>query len=204
MPPACVHAVALLNHQPHTAHCRAEHEKEEVWGLVDGNYRETATSQNATRLRRFIIDHEAPTVQLPHLLPALPGEAVMGLNDPQQLAVRRALAAAQNKDYVLIQGFPGAGKTTAIVCLIREMERLNRRVLVSAYTNRRARASAISCLVFAAHAPPRPLPAHQLDLISPCAAAAPWTTSARSWLLHACPFCAWAPRAKCTRTSGRS
>ncbi|MBC7473129.1 MAG: AAA family ATPase, partial [Candidatus Sericytochromatia bacterium] len=55
------------------------------------------------------------------------------LNDSQQMAIKKALAA---KDYFLIQGPPGTGKTHTLANLIIELIRDGKKVLLSAFTHR--------------------------------------------------------------------
>ena len=54
------------------------------------------------------------------------------LNTNQRLALRRVLCA---KDYALILGMPGTGKTTAIATLIKALVRANKTVLLTSYTH---------------------------------------------------------------------
>jgi hypothetical protein len=71
---------------------------------------------------------------VPHA-PCEPGpllEAFAELNGEQQEAVRRALLA---RDYTLVLGMPGTGKTSTIVLLVRVLVALCRRVLVVSYTH---------------------------------------------------------------------
>ncbi len=56
----------------------------------------------------------------------------IGLNFDQNKAARKALAA---RDYLLISGKPGTGKTTAIVVLIHMLIKSGKTVLVTAYTH---------------------------------------------------------------------
>jgi DNA replication ATP-dependent helicase Dna2 len=61
-----------------------------------------------------------------------PKRGGIGLNIDQSKAARKALAA---RDYLLISGKPGTGKTTAIVVLIHMLITSGKTVLVTAYTH---------------------------------------------------------------------
>jgi len=54
------------------------------------------------------------------------------LNPDQKVAVSRCLAA---KDYLMILGMPGTGKTTTIACIISILVTLGKSVLVASYTH---------------------------------------------------------------------
>ncbi|KAK3084107.1 hypothetical protein FSP39_008260 [Pinctada imbricata] len=54
------------------------------------------------------------------------------LNKPQKTAILKVLMA---KDYVLIKGYPGTGKTSTIVSLVRVLETLGKSVLLTSYTH---------------------------------------------------------------------
>ena len=83
------------------------------------------------KLRRWIVGMEAPPPPPPeNSLPAyLPQEK---MNDEQVLAVRRALA---NESFLLVQGMPGAGKTTTIAAMAEALATMGKRVLIVSYTN---------------------------------------------------------------------
>lgn len=62
-----------------------------------------------------------------------PGKQILRpLNRVQQRAIFKTLMA---NDYVLIKGYPGSGKTTAIVALIRLIVALGKTVLLTSYTH---------------------------------------------------------------------
>ncbi|KAI9033833.1 DNA replication factor Dna2-domain-containing protein, partial [Phycomyces nitens] len=61
-----------------------------------------------------------------------PPHSIPGLNSDQQLAVNKVLSA---KDYALILGMPGTGKTTTTAHIIKELVARNKTVLVAAYTH---------------------------------------------------------------------
>ena len=55
-----------------------------------------------------------------------------GLNADQKQAVELCLSA---KDYVILRGMPGTGKTTTIACVVKIMEALGKSVLITSYTH---------------------------------------------------------------------
>ena len=55
-----------------------------------------------------------------------------GLNPDQKTAVSRCLSA---KDYLMILGMPGTGKTTTIACIISILVSFQKTVLVASYTH---------------------------------------------------------------------
>lgn len=93
-------------------------------------------SKIASNLRRLIVRLEAPTQ--PRELNAREDEIVtreakvFKLNAEQIRAVRSAVGC---QDYSLILGMPGAGKTTCVAAMIRALASLNKRVLLTSYTN---------------------------------------------------------------------
>uniref|UniRef100_A0A4W3HX96 DNA replication ATP-dependent helicase/nuclease DNA2 n=1 Tax=Callorhinchus milii TaxID=7868 RepID=A0A4W3HX96_CALMI len=75
----------------------------------------------STKLRELIVDHRPPQF-IPHLSTVLPQEVketvaniLKGLNKPQKQAMKRVLLS---RDYTLIVGMPGTGKTTTICTLV--------------------------------------------------------------------------------------
>jgi len=88
------------------------------------------------RLRDLIVALKPPKESSPlssRQANALAGQkANLNLNDEQESAVARALSA---KDYTLVLGVPGAGKSTAVVGMIRALAELGRKVLLVSYTN---------------------------------------------------------------------
>jgi hypothetical protein len=59
-------------------------------------------------------------------------EIVAALNDEQRAAVRLALAA---KDYALIAGLPGAGKSATLAALVRAFVDVGKSVLITSHTH---------------------------------------------------------------------
>ncbi|KAL0092965.1 DNA replication factor Dna2-domain-containing protein, partial [Phycomyces blakesleeanus] len=79
--------------------------------------------------KRLIVDLETPNFvnnDLEHI------SNTTELNTDQQAAVMKVLSA---KDYALILGMPGTGKTTTMAHIIKELIMQNKSVLVAAYTH---------------------------------------------------------------------
>ena len=89
----------------------------------------------ASRRLRLLVDLEAPRfggrAALPEL-PAAESAALSTLNDDQQNAVHRILAA---EDYALVLGMPGTGKTTMIAHAVAALVALGQSVLLCSYTH---------------------------------------------------------------------
>ncbi|XP_072414096.1 DNA replication ATP-dependent helicase/nuclease DNA2 isoform X2 [Chiloscyllium punctatum] len=90
------------------------------------------------KLRELIIDLRPPRF-IPFLSTVLPGEAkdtvakiLQGLNKPQKQAMKRVLLS---KDYTLIMGMPGTGKTTTVCTLVRILHACGFSVLLTSYTH---------------------------------------------------------------------
>nr|5EAN_A Chain A, DNA replication ATP-dependent helicase/nuclease DNA2 [Mus musculus] len=90
------------------------------------------------RLRELIIDFREPQF-IAYLSSVLPHDAkdtvaniLKGLNKPQRQAMKRVLLS---KDYTLIVGMPGTGKTTTICALVRILSACGFSVLLTSYTH---------------------------------------------------------------------
>ncbi|XP_051883395.1 DNA replication ATP-dependent helicase/nuclease DNA2 [Pristis pectinata] len=90
------------------------------------------------KLRELIIGLRPPQF-VPYLSTVLPPEAketvaniLRGLNKPQKQAMKRVLLS---KDYTLIVGMPGTGKTTTICTLVRILYACGFSVLLTSYTH---------------------------------------------------------------------
>uniref|UniRef100_A0A8B9SDU7 DNA replication ATP-dependent helicase/nuclease DNA2 n=1 Tax=Apteryx owenii TaxID=8824 RepID=A0A8B9SDU7_APTOW len=90
------------------------------------------------KLRNLIIDFHKPQF-IQHLSSVLPPEAketvaniLKGLNKPQKQAMKQVLLS---KDYTLIVGMPGTGKTTTICALVRILSACGFSVLLTSFTH---------------------------------------------------------------------
>ena len=84
----------------------------------------------AMSLRRLIVDGAAPSFE-----PLQAGTALKipkSLNADQQNAIRKVMSA---KDYALVLGMPGTGKTTTIAHIIRALTSIGKSVLLASYTH---------------------------------------------------------------------
>ncbi|XP_068114325.1 DNA replication ATP-dependent helicase/nuclease DNA2 [Hyperolius riggenbachi] len=95
-------------------------------------------SPASEKLRDLIIDFGKPQF-VQHLSSVLPHEAkdtvaniLKGLNKPQKQAMKRVLLS---KDYTLIVGMPGTGKTTTICTLVRILYACGFSVLLTSFTH---------------------------------------------------------------------
>ncbi|XP_037549479.1 DNA replication ATP-dependent helicase/nuclease DNA2 [Nematolebias whitei] len=95
-------------------------------------------SQDSERLRELVVDFRSPEF-ITNLSSVLPREAkdtvaniLKGLNKPQKQAMKKVLLS---KDYTLIVGMPGTGKTTTICTLVRILHACGFSVLLTSYTH---------------------------------------------------------------------
>ncbi|KAF7669381.1 hypothetical protein LDENG_00193020 [Lucifuga dentata] len=95
-------------------------------------------SPNSDRLRELVVDLRPPQF-VSSLSSVLPREAkdtvaniLKGLNKPQKQAMKKVLLC---KDYTLIVGMPGTGKTTTICTLVRILHACGFSVLLTSYTH---------------------------------------------------------------------
>ncbi|XP_058242748.1 DNA replication ATP-dependent helicase/nuclease DNA2 isoform X2 [Hemibagrus wyckioides] len=95
-------------------------------------------SPNSERLRQLIVEFKPPEF-IDSLSSVLPREAkdtvaniLKGLNKPQKQAMKKVLLS---KDYTLIVGMPGTGKTTTICTLVRILHACGFSVLLTSYTH---------------------------------------------------------------------
>ena len=97
-----------------------------------------STEARAVALRRRLFDLAPPAFDFDAADAALRGlspegaAVVAALNDEQRAAVRAALAA---RDYALIQGFPGAGKSATLAAIVRALVDTGKSVLVTSHTH---------------------------------------------------------------------
>ncbi|XP_051008450.1 DNA replication ATP-dependent helicase/nuclease DNA2 [Acomys russatus] len=95
-------------------------------------------TDTSKRLRELIIDFREPQF-IAYLSSVLPHDAkdtvaniLKGLNKPQRQAMKKVLLS---KDYTLIVGMPGTGKTTTICALVRILSACGFSVLLTSYTH---------------------------------------------------------------------
>uniref|UniRef100_A0AAY4E4T9 DNA replication ATP-dependent helicase/nuclease n=1 Tax=Denticeps clupeoides TaxID=299321 RepID=A0AAY4E4T9_9TELE len=95
-------------------------------------------SPTSQRLRELIVEFRAPQFidSLSSVLPRNAKDTVAnilkGLNKPQKQAMKKVLLS---KDYTLIVGMPGTGKTTTICTLVRILHACGFSVLLTSYTH---------------------------------------------------------------------
>ncbi|KAI4605280.1 hypothetical protein J4E80_010714 [Alternaria sp. BMP 0032] len=83
-------------------------------------------------LRALIVDGRAPAFKpVPDAL-SLPQSSQMSMNSDQRAAVAKVMSA---KDYALVLGMPGTGKTTTIAHIIRTLVAKGKSVLLTSYTH---------------------------------------------------------------------
>jgi DNA replication ATP-dependent helicase Dna2 len=85
-----------------------------------------------TKLRNQIVFDEPPKFASSSSLPALQPSQLGQMNDDQQAAVSKVLAA---QDYALILGMPGTGKTTTIAHVIRALLAEKKTILLTSFTH---------------------------------------------------------------------
>uniref|UniRef100_A0A672Y999 DNA replication ATP-dependent helicase/nuclease n=1 Tax=Sphaeramia orbicularis TaxID=375764 RepID=A0A672Y999_9TELE len=93
---------------------------------------------DSDRLRELVVDFRPPEF-ISNLSSVLPREAkdtvaniLKGLNKPQKQAMKKVLLS---KDFTLIVGMPGTGKTTTICTLVRILHACGFSVLLTSYTH---------------------------------------------------------------------
>lgn len=85
----------------------------------------------ARDLRSLIVGGRAPTFKS-ELDTSLPESSQMSMNSDQKAAVSKVMSA---KDYALVLGMPGTGKTTTIAHIIRTLVAKGKSVLLTSYTH---------------------------------------------------------------------
>ncbi|XP_076435197.1 DNA replication ATP-dependent helicase/nuclease DNA2-like [Babylonia areolata] len=91
-------------------------------------------SPHCHKLRSLIIDGRKPEFQLTMSKSAVEKvkRIFRPLNKPQKTAILKVL---MSKDYLLIKGYPGTGKTSTIVALVKILRELGQTVLLTSYTH---------------------------------------------------------------------
>lgn len=88
---------------------------------------------NAQPLRRLIVENTTPTFRSTPSLDGLGDSASQAsLNIDQRAAIEKVMSA---KDYALVLGMPGTGKTTTIAHIIRALTAQGKSVLLTSYTH---------------------------------------------------------------------
>ncbi|KAK7088075.1 hypothetical protein V1264_022042 [Littorina saxatilis] len=89
---------------------------------------------HSQRLRSLIIDRRRPEFQLTLSKGAVEKvkQIFKPLNKPQKTAILKVL---MSKDFVQIKGYPGTGKTSTIVALVKILRELGQSVLLTSYTH---------------------------------------------------------------------
>ncbi len=90
-------------------------------------YRILEAKGRTLELRDILLGHKKPAFR-----PLAPAPAGLTLNDPQQEALRYALAA---EDVAIIHGPPGTGKTTTLAQVVKQVVAAEGQVLVCASSN---------------------------------------------------------------------
>ncbi|USP74160.1 hypothetical protein yc1106_01434 [Curvularia clavata] len=83
-------------------------------------------------LRALIVDGRAPAFKSIKDTPPMPESSQMSMNSDQRAAVSKVMCA---KDYALVLGMPGTGKTTTIAHIIRTLVAQGKSVLLTSYTH---------------------------------------------------------------------
>ena len=87
----------------------------------------------AEALRRLVVDKATPSFKKRLPSQVLASKSMLShLNSKQKRAVIQAVAA---EDYLVVQGFPGTGKSSTLATMVKVLLLLNRSVLITAYTN---------------------------------------------------------------------
>ncbi len=107
-----------------------------------GNIYVLTFHENFENLRKKIIKFEKPnfdkTEQVNKKLKKIKeddystAKELESLNEGQHKALMKIISA---KDYCTIEGYPGTGKTSLIVLVIQILRKLNKKILISAFTN---------------------------------------------------------------------
>ncbi|KEF53322.1 DNA replication ATP-dependent helicase Dna2 [Exophiala aquamarina CBS 119918] len=87
----------------------------------------------ARELRQLIVENKAPEFKISPTAYTLTGPASQqSLNTDQRKAIEKVMSA---KDYALVLGMPGTGKTTTIAHIIRALVSQGKSVLLASYTH---------------------------------------------------------------------
>ncbi|EEP78634.1 conserved hypothetical protein [Uncinocarpus reesii 1704] len=90
------------------------------------------TPLRSSRLRELIVEGVPPVFKSLSSVPKLSASAQATLNVDQKQAIEKVMSA---KDYALVLGMPGTGKTTTIAQIIRAIVSQGKSVLLTSYTH---------------------------------------------------------------------
>lgn len=97
-------------------------------GRIRDNLLQLFVAGGDERRRQLIVDLEAPRFDAPVRTRLIPSH----LNSDQREALKKVLSA---RDYALVLGMPGTGKTTLIAELLKVLVKSNLSVLLTSYTH---------------------------------------------------------------------
>ncbi|KAJ7535699.1 hypothetical protein O6H91_12G043000 [Diphasiastrum complanatum] len=114
-------------------------DKDEItssWSTMRYNLLQLFVKSGDEQRRRLIVDLEEPKFDIGGLISQDPAimyaRSLPGVNDDQRRAILKILAA---RDYALILGMPGTGKTSTIVHAVQALCARGASVLLASYTN---------------------------------------------------------------------
>ncbi|KAI8849713.1 DNA replication factor Dna2-domain-containing protein [Chytridium lagenaria] len=125
-----------INKDHHDDTKRYRIDKDDLTGGLSrlrGNLINLLVSEQDEHKRSLIIDLERPIFESYNSANALVRtDSTFNLNDDQIRAINKVACA---KDYALILGMPGTGKTTTIAALVQHLLKLGKSILLTAYTH---------------------------------------------------------------------
>uniref|UniRef100_A0AC34RDG0 DNA replication ATP-dependent helicase/nuclease n=1 Tax=Panagrolaimus sp. JU765 TaxID=591449 RepID=A0AC34RDG0_9BILA len=101
--------------------------------LLNGVINFLDNNTEAKKLREVIVDKKMPTTTSLHSSDIATIKPL--LKNLSRNQIRAVIKSLMINDYILIQGFPGSGKTSTIVGIVNCLVALGKNVLLTAYTN---------------------------------------------------------------------